>query len=133
MRALIFMLSLLGSYVLQANDRAVRCCEKTNIVCSGKDAGQEECAFYYDEKLKKKIYTHPQIMAKFPKDGDMGTLKFVTENLNAQKQDELQGKVSLFFIVDDDGTILCAKVLKRVNEDSDHYSEKYEYKKCFVF
>ena len=85
-----------------------------------------ECLSYYDEDMKKIVFTHSQIMPIYP-GGDAELLRYITENINLQAQDEIWGKVLLAFIVDDDGSIKHIKVIKN-SIKGENSETKYEYK-----
>ena len=99
--------------------------EKNNLYAQ--DDGFEMCSPYYDEELDKNIYFYPQVRAEFP-GGEPKLLGFIMDNIEFQKQYENQGKFILAFIVDSDGSIQCAKVVKRTNRDCSHPIKRYEYK-----
>jgi len=87
----------------------------------------DTCSSHYDKELEKMVYYIPQVMAEYPT-GDVEMLKFISENLNPKKQAELQGRISLHLIVDDDGTILRIKVIRGRNKDSTDFYLSYIFK-----
>ena len=93
----------------------------------GQNDDSDTCASYYDKEFEKMVYYIPQVMAEYPT-GDVEMLKFISENLKPQKQTELQGKINLHLIIDDNGTILRIRVIRGRNKDSTDFYLKYIFK-----
>lgn len=87
-----------------------------NYYANGQDDENETCSPYYDENINKVVYIHPQIIADYP-GGTPELLSYIAKNIKGQKQDELQGRVTLAFIVDEDGMVRCIKVVRKINRD----------------
>lgn len=94
-----------------------------NYYANGQD--DETCSPYYDEDLNKVVYMHPQIRADYP-GGIPELVSYIANNIKGQKQDELQGRVSLAFVVDKDGMVQCIKVIRKINKDSTSLDIEYK-------
>lgn len=68
------------------------------------------CPGEYDSTLQRWIYTFVDTMPAF-EEGELGLVKFFTKHFRfPAKQDIIQGKVNLTFIIDADGKVLNVRI-----------------------
>jgi len=86
----------------------------------GWDTPTGSCAYYYDKKLKTKVYTSVEVEPEFP-GGKASYQRFLNKNLRYPQEqidlNDLQSTAIMRFIVTTDGTIKNVTVN---NNDSTH-------------
>lgn len=93
------------------------------VSCSSKGnrawAQDRSCLKYYDKSLKMIVYTDPSEPAEYP-DGMEEAMLFIFRNTVYPKQDELQVKAAVSFVVDIIGNLNDIRIYKK---ESSNYSK----------
>lgn len=85
----------------------IMCAFLLKISCNSRPAFKSDnsCEYYFDNKIKERVYTKADTMASYP-NGDMAFLLTFFQNFKYPEQDIFQGRIVFEFIVNDEGVII---------------------------